>query len=55
MVVPRKEYELLEEDIKTSFVRSMKDITTGLLPLGGSVMKGHGCFSGNLTCDGEVL
>jgi len=55
MVVPRKEYELLDEDVKISFVRSLKDITTGLLPLGGSVMKGHGCFSGNLTCDGEVL
>lgn len=32
------------ENIIKAFELALKDIATGMLPLGGSVMRGHGCF-----------
>jgi len=33
-------------NIRNALERTLKDICTGMLPLGGGVMRGHGCFSG---------
>ncbi len=38
-----------------AFEAALKDITTGMLPLGGATTKGHGVFSGSITKDGEKL
>lgn len=32
--------------IKKSFEMTLEDLTTGMLPLGGGVNRGHGCFTG---------
>jgi len=41
--------EALNNDtIKEALELALKDITTGMLPLGGGVNRGHGCFSGEL-------
>lgn len=34
---------------------TLTDITTGMLPLGGGVNRGHGSFSGIVTCNDEPL
>ena len=44
-----------DKDTQKAFEAALKDITTGMLPLGGSVNRGHGVFSGELTRDGEVI
>lgn len=56
------EYEieiLLENTIQGdelgAFENALKDITTGMLPLGGATTKGHGVFSGTVLKDGEKL
>lgn len=42
------EQDVLEKsDIKKAFELALTDLTTGLLPLGGNTMKGHGVFTGN--------
>ncbi len=41
------------EQIVKSFELALEDITTGMLPLGGAVTKGHGAFVGTLTKEGE--
>ena len=43
------------ENIQKAFESTLKDITNGMLPLGGSVMRGHGCFNGTITKDGDDL
>jgi len=53
--IPRIDYKRMDNSVIRAFEMALKDIATGLLPLGGSVMKGHGCFTGTLTRDGEVL
>jgi CRISPR/Cas system CSM-associated protein Csm3 (group 7 of RAMP superfamily) len=54
-LIPGKEYDLLEEQVKTAFKMALRDIATGMLPLGGAVMKGHGCFTGSIACNGGGL
>ena len=50
------ESEAFEDDkIKKAFESTLKDISTGMLPLGGSTMRGHGCFSGTVKLNGETL
>jgi CRISPR/Cas system CSM-associated protein Csm3 (group 7 of RAMP superfamily) len=39
---------LNDDDIKQSFEQSLFDIAEGMLPLGGGVNRGHGCFSGKV-------
>lgn len=53
--VGRKAFNGLEDNIVVALEKSLKDITTGHLPLGGAVMRGHGCFSGRVTRDGKEL
>ena len=52
-VTDNREYKielLLHKDIKgdelEAFEYALTDITTGMLPLGGSTTKGHGIFTG---------
>lgn len=40
---------------KEAFEKALKDITTGMLSLGGATTKGHGVFSGDLIKDGEKI
>lgn len=44
-----------EENITKAFIQSLKDITTGMLPLGGGVNRGHGSFNGILSINGETV
>ena len=43
------------ENIEQALENTLKDICSGMLPLGGSTMRGHGCFSGSLTKNGEEI
>lgn len=43
------ESALIDDDIKTAFVKTLNDLCEGRLPLGGRTMKGHGIFKGQLT------
>ncbi|MBP5202008.1 hypothetical protein J6253_04640, partial [bacterium] len=33
-------------NVREAFENALDDICTGMLPLGGSTMRGHGCFTG---------
>ena len=35
-------------NVREAFENALDDICTGMLPLGGSTMRGHGCFTGTL-------
>jgi len=57
-----REYEidiLLEKEIEYEYIEAfecaLKDITTGMLSLGGMTTKGHGVFSGKILKDSELL
>jgi CRISPR/Cas system CSM-associated protein Csm3 (group 7 of RAMP superfamily) len=45
---------LQDEKIKAAFEAALNHLATGQLPLGGSVAKGHGIFSGSLKKNQEV-
>lgn len=38
-----------------AFERALRDVCTGMLPLGGGVNRGHGTFSGRLYKEGKLL
>lgn len=40
---------LLDEKVKNAFERALKDIASGMLPLGGGVNRGNGVFNGKAT------
>lgn len=46
---------LADENIKKAFELALKDLTDGLLSLGGGVNRGHGVFKGSLKINGEVV
>ena len=56
-----KEYEIeilldsVEDKFREPFELALKDITTGMLPLGGATTKGHGVFNGKVFKNGEEL
>ncbi len=52
-LVNEKAYENEKENVKEAFEKTLKDIITGMLPLGVSVMRGHGCFKGTIKKNGE--
>jgi len=62
-IADSKEYEieiLLHKDLQDTieqkaFENALKDITTGMLPLGGASTKGHGVFTGEVLKDGMRL
>lgn len=46
---------LADDDIKKAFVQSLRDICTGLLPLGGITNRGNGIFTGTATENDKQL
>ena len=50
-----KDGALADEDVKTAFEQSLRDICTGLLPLGGITNRGNGIFTGVVTKNSEPL
>lgn len=46
---------IADDDIKTAFKQSLRDICTGLLPLGGITNRGNGIFTGTATENDEPL
>lgn len=54
----KKECERKQEDfekVEEAFEKTLKDITSGMLSLGGATAKGHGIFSGILLKDGKQI
>lgn len=49
------EPQVSDTEIMKAFEKSLLDITTGMLPLGGGVMRGHGCFNGIILKNEEEL
>ncbi len=47
--------EGLNNDYIKAFDSALNDLKTGMLPLGGSTMRGHGRFTGTITKDGKEL
>jgi CRISPR/Cas system CSM-associated protein Csm3 (group 7 of RAMP superfamily) len=43
--VDKKAMEM-DDKVKEAFEKTLEDICSGMLPLGGGVMRGHGCFTG---------
>lgn len=43
------------KSIGIAFEMALIDVCSGMLPLGGSVMRGHGCFGGTILKDGITL
>jgi CRISPR/Cas system CMR subunit Cmr4 (Cas7 group RAMP superfamily) len=41
--------------VKTAFEDTLKDLCSGMLPLGGGVNRGNGCFEGTIKRDGELI
>ena len=39
----------VDKDVKSAFESALKDVTTGMLPLGGGVNRGNGVFTGKAT------
>lgn len=37
-----------KDDVKTAFENTLKDLCSGMLPLGGGVNRGNGCFEGTI-------
>lgn len=37
-----------DEDVKTAFENTLRDLCSGMLPLGGGVNRGNGCFIGTI-------
>lgn len=44
-----------DKDVKTAFENTLKDLCSGLLPLGGGVNRGNGCFDGTIKRNGELI
>ena len=44
----------ISEKAEKALEAALKDIASGLLPLGGGTMRGNGCFTGKLLKDGKV-
>lgn len=44
-----------QQEYVDAFDSTLKDLCTGMLPLGGGTMRGHGCFTGTITKNGKEL
>ncbi len=55
MIIVENEAFNGDDKIQQTLEAALKDITTGMLPLGGKTMRGHGCFRGTVTKNGEVI
>ena len=45
----------MNKNIQSAFETALIDVCCGMLPLGGGVNRGNGCFSGVLECNGEII
>ena len=50
-----KEDKVSDDIALESFEKALKDITTGMLSLGGATTKGHGVFTGIVLKNGEQI
>ncbi len=55
MSVLAKKDALKDNDVKNAFENALKDICSGMLPLGGGVNRGNGVFKGSITKNGGPL
>ena len=44
-----------DKDVKTAFEDTLKDLCSSMLPLGGGVNRGNGCFEGTIKRNGELI
>ena len=44
-----------DKDFITAFEDTLKDLCSGMLPLGGGVNRGNGCFEGIIKRDGDLI
>ena len=44
-----------DKDVKTAFEITLQDLCSGMLPLGGGVNRGNGCFEGIIKRNGEQI
>jgi CRISPR/Cas system CSM-associated protein Csm3 (group 7 of RAMP superfamily) len=44
-----------DKDVKTAFEKTLEDLCSGMLPLGGGVNRGNGCFEGIIKRNGELI
>ena len=49
------EEALIDNDIKQAFENALIDIASGMLPLGGGINRGHGCFTGKILKNGKEI
>lgn len=45
----------VNENVRTAFHCTLKDLCAGMLPLGGGVNRGNGCFEGTIKRNGELI
>lgn len=45
----------VDEKVKPAFESALKDLCSGMLPLGGGVNRGNGCFEGIIKCNGDQI
>ncbi len=45
----------VDRDVKNAFELSLIDLCSGMLPLGGGVNRGNGCFNGTIKKNGELI
>ena len=45
----------LDKMVKPALIEVFKDITSGMLPLGGGVNRGHGVFTGKVYENGKLI
>ncbi len=44
-----------DEAVQTAFENTLRDLCSGMLPLGGGVNRGNGCFEGTIKRNGELI
>ena len=44
-----------DNNVQTAFEDSLRDLCSGMLPLGGGVNRGNGCFEGTIKRNGELI
>lgn len=44
-----------DKDVKEAFENTLKDLCSCMLPLGGGVNRGNGCFEGKIKREGELI
>lgn len=44
-----------DNNVQTAFENTLRDLCSGLLPLGGGVNRGNGCFEGKIKRNGELI